>query len=243
MRKKFEKDVRDKYDVDIMGHAHWYLQSRITQHTNYDVTIDQSRYIALMCNRFMPNIGVENITERELLKYAALLPTEFVASKEDASENYMQVKELEEEFGFEYASLIGMLIYLMNTAFVLHFPITKLARFMALPGRTHFKAAKHLLNFLRCHHHQLGLTYYTDVKKSPIYELIKENSDVNPESPLILLHTHHGRIVLTLVEALEDTYCTTKEESLMEHLLYQILLQCQLLKQNTTHLRMQCKQS
>ena len=158
MRKKFEKDVCEKYDVDMMGQAHWYLQSRITQHTNYDVTIDQSRYIALMCNRFMPNIGIENITERELLKYAAPLPTEFIASKEDASENYMQVKELEEEFGFEYASLIGMLIYLMNTAFILHFPITKLARFMALPGKTHSKAATHLLKFFRCHHRKYGLT-------------------------------------------------------------------------------------
>ena len=120
-----------------------------------------------MCNKFMPNIGIKNITERELLKYAAPLPTEFVASKEDASENYMQAKELEEEFRLEYASLIRMLIYLMNTAFIIHFPITKIARFMALPGRTHFKAAKHLLNFLRCHHRQLGLTYYTDVKNLP----------------------------------------------------------------------------
>ena len=167
MRKKFERDECNKYDVDMMGQAHWHLQSRITQHTNYDFTIDQSRYIALMCNRFMPNIGIENIIKREMLKYAAPLPTECIASKADNSENYMQVKELEKEFGFEYASLIGMLIYLMNTAFILHFSITKLARFMALPGRTHFKAVKHLLNFLRCHHRQLGLTYYTDVKNSP----------------------------------------------------------------------------
>ena len=57
---------------------------------------------------------------------------------------------------------------------------------MALPGKAHFKAAKHLLNFFRCHHRQLGLTFYADVKDSSIYESIKENSDVNPESPLIL---------------------------------------------------------
>ena len=96
MRKVFGRDVCNKYDVDMMGQAHWYLQSRITQHTNYDVTIAQSRYIALMCSRFMPNIGIENITESEMLKYAAPLPTEFVASKADNSENYMQVKDLEE---------------------------------------------------------------------------------------------------------------------------------------------------
>ena len=74
------------------------------------------------------------------------LSTTFVAQKEDCSQNYVEVMELQEEFGFEYPSVIGSLIYLMNTGFALHFAITKLAKFNALPGRAHFKAVKHLLN-------------------------------------------------------------------------------------------------
>ena len=50
IRKEFEEAVTKKYDVELMGQAHWYLQSRITQSENYDVTIDQSRYVALICN-------------------------------------------------------------------------------------------------------------------------------------------------------------------------------------------------
>ena len=115
LRLKFEKDISDHFDVDLLGQAHWYLQSRITQHTNYDIGIDQSRYIALIVSRFLPSLGVEGVTDSERRKYSAPLPYDFIASKDDRSDTYLQVIALQEEFGFEYASVIGMLIYLMNS--------------------------------------------------------------------------------------------------------------------------------
>ena len=140
LRKKFEEDISDQFDVDLLGQAPWYLQSRITQHANYDIGIDQSRYIALIVSRFLPSLGVEDVTDSERKKYSAPLPYDFVANKDDRSDTYLQVIALQEEFRFEYASVIGMLIYLMNTAFLLHFPISKLGKFNSLPGRKHFKA-------------------------------------------------------------------------------------------------------
>ena len=186
MRHTFEQAVSKRYDVELMGQAHWYLQSRITQSANHDITIDQSRYIALICSRFLPSHGVENVTETERKRYAAPLPHDFVASTEDRSKTHLDVLQLQEEFGFEYASLIGMLIYLMNTAFSLHFHITKLAKFTTLPGRVHFKAAKHMLHHLRCNHLRFGVTYYADVERSPIYHLIKNETEADPDCPLAL---------------------------------------------------------
>ena len=89
LRKKFEKAISNEFDVDLLGQAHWYLQSRITQHSNYDIGIDQSRYIALIVSRFPPSLGVEGVTDAERKKYSAPLPYDFVASKEDRSENYL----------------------------------------------------------------------------------------------------------------------------------------------------------
>lgn len=109
MRKAFEAAVTKQYNVEFMGQAHWYLQARITQSANYDITIDQSRYIALICNRFLPQKGVKGVTDAERKKYAAPLPYNFVASKEDRSETYIQVLQLQEEFGFEYASVMACL--------------------------------------------------------------------------------------------------------------------------------------
>ena len=152
MRKKFEYNVGQRFDVDLMGQAHWYLQSRITQSANFDITVDQSRYIALIIARFLPQLGVDNVTDEEKKKYDTPLPHDFVATKKERSENYLEVLKLQEEFGFEYASVIGMLIYLMNTAFMLNFAISKLGKFNSLPGRKHFKALNHMLRYLRCHH-------------------------------------------------------------------------------------------
>ena len=117
---------------------------------------------------------------------AAPLPHDFVATKEDKSTSYIDVLQLQEEFGFEYPSVIGMLIYLMNTAFALHFPISKLAKFNSLPGRKHFKAVKHLLMYLRCHHTSFGLRYYSDEKESPIYKRIQEFTSADLDCPLKL---------------------------------------------------------
>ena len=186
MREWFEKCVNAQYKADFMGQAHWYLQSRITQHANFDITFDQSRYIAVICNRFLPNLGVMNVTDAERQKFSAPLPHDFVASKEDRSKNFLEVQELQEEFGFEYPSVVGMLIYLMNTAFALHFPISKLAKFNSLPGKKHFKAIKHLLMYLRCHHTKFGLRYYSDETQSPIYKRLQDYTTADLSCPLKL---------------------------------------------------------
>ena len=47
----FETKLAARFKVDIMGWAHWYLQARLTQHANYSITLDQSRYMALIATR------------------------------------------------------------------------------------------------------------------------------------------------------------------------------------------------
>ena len=83
-------------------------------------------------------------------KYSAPLPTNFVATTANLSKNQLKVLKLQEEFGFEYASVVEMLIYLMNTTFFLHFSIIKLANFTNLPGPKHFRAVKHIPHYQRC---------------------------------------------------------------------------------------------
>ena len=186
MRKKFEEAIAKRFDVDLLGQAHWYLQSRVTQSASFDITVDQSRYIALIVSRFLPNIDINNLTDAQLKKFSAPLPYDFVATKKDCSPDKECVRKLQEEFGFEYSSVIGMLIYLMNTGYYLHFAISKLGKFNALPGRVHFKALKHMIMHLVCNRLKLGVTFYSDVKRSPVYQLVKENSKANSDAPIIM---------------------------------------------------------
>jgi hypothetical protein len=49
----FEKATQGRFDVTLLGQATWYLQSRITQLADYSIILDQSRYAALVCARYL----------------------------------------------------------------------------------------------------------------------------------------------------------------------------------------------
>jgi hypothetical protein len=78
-----------------------------------------------------------------------------------------------------------MFIFSMNTFVYLHFPIRKLAKFMIRPGRTHFAAAAHLLRHLRCSTRCGGLTYYADIQKAPITQLLA-SIDAPTDFPFVM---------------------------------------------------------
>jgi hypothetical protein len=186
MRKQFEKDISSKFDADLMGQAHWYLQARISQHANGDITLDQSRYAALICNRFIPTLPLDTVTLEEFEQYERPLPDRFVATIEDQAKDMFQVKRLAEEFGYQYSSVIGMLIFAMNTFVYLHFGISKLAKFNTCPGHKHFEAVAHLLRHLRCNTRRGGLRYYANLADSPFTKLLASFDDGPTDYPLVL---------------------------------------------------------
>ncbi|KAG7339618.1 hypothetical protein IV203_025338 [Nitzschia inconspicua] len=95
--------------------------------------------------------------------------------------------KIQEEFGFEYAAAVGSLIYLMNTFVKLAFPIRKLAKFMQKPGRKHFEILKHLLHHIQCHRCSAGIKFYSDMKLSPLYQMMIETGNAaHADAPLIL---------------------------------------------------------
>ena len=104
--------------------------------------------MSLIVAQFLPQHDNTNITKEEKEKYSSPLPKTFVASKQDCSKDLVDIQTLEDEFGFQYSSAIGMLIFLLNTAAALYFAIQKLARFNTLPGKKHYKALIRLLHHI-----------------------------------------------------------------------------------------------
>jgi hypothetical protein len=62
------------------------------------------------------------------------------------------------------------------------YAVNKLAKFTRNPGKKHFEALIHLLRYLR-DNPNLGVTFYSDEKRSPIYQSLMENNIV-PRGPL-----------------------------------------------------------
>ena len=178
IRDKFEKEMCQRFDCKLLGQLHWFLKARITQHENFDITIDQSRYAASMCKRLLPSFDTIDIDNKSKLKYASMLPHNFIFTKADNSASYFALRELEDEYGIRFPVAIGCLIWVLNTYPRLQFPIRKLAKFMRAPGRNHFKALIHLLHHIRCNHTD-GLTYYSNAVDSPLANLLySQNIDI-----------------------------------------------------------------
>ena len=172
-----------EFNCSFLGQLHWYLNARIDQRANYDVTIDQSRYATGMIARFAPGYEPNKPSEPDRRKYSSPLPNEFEFTKKDCAENSFEVKRLEEEFGFRYRTLVGSMMWVTNTMPRIIFAIRKFSKFSQCPGRKHFEALRHCLHHVRCHHFT-GITFYHDVLDAPVSKLLFE-LHVDPLSPVI----------------------------------------------------------
>jgi Reverse transcriptase (RNA-dependent DNA polymerase) len=182
VRQRFETAMCKRFECKLMNQMHWFLQARITQHANFDITIDQLRYAVSMCSRFLPNHELAKPSEKDRNTYLAPLPANFVFSKKDCCADSSEYKKLVDEFGFEYPVAIGCLLWILNTYPRLQFAIRKLAKFTRSPGRLHFNAILHLLHHVRCHHNA-GLHYYSDVFDAPVSQLLFDEGIDPSKSP------------------------------------------------------------
>ena len=88
--------LKNKFDIDDMGHAHWYLQGRLIQNNDFSIQLDQSHYMSHIAARFLPEYNNINISKEEKEKYQSPLPTTFAPTKQDCSNNALEVQALEE---------------------------------------------------------------------------------------------------------------------------------------------------
>lgn len=92
-------------------------------------------------------------TKKVMTFHAAPLPSDFIPSVADCSVDEDGSKQLAVEYNIDYASCVGSLIYLGMTKVDIMYAVNKLAKFTHKPGRVHFKAMIHLLQYLRDHSH------------------------------------------------------------------------------------------
>lgn len=175
----FQKQIGDRFKVDFQGQAHCFLAMRILRDRRGNFTIDQSRYAKNIVTKHLGKMHLDAKINRPL-------PSGWEPKKNDCAKDEQEVKSLNKEFNFEYPSVIGSLIYLLNTRPDLTFAVTKLAKFMKMPGRIHFQTIVYLLKYLN-NNYNFGLKYYHDISDSPLYDLQIQN-DVDPVHPILGMH-------------------------------------------------------
>ena len=178
-----------RFDIECKPRADWYLQTRLQQDKDKNVSLDQTRYSKSMIQRFLPALANQEPTKSEMKKYQSPMKLNVSLTKDDNSKSKEEVKQLEEEFGFKYLELIGCFNWLSYTCYEEIFCIRRLCRFMNLPGRPHFLTALHLLHHFRCHPPK-PLIFYHDHMTSPVMQMLQNNPNYQD-----LLSTTEGHVV------------------------------------------------
>jgi hypothetical protein len=97
LKQWFEEATQARFDVRLMGQANWYLQSRITHCTDFSIVLDQSRYAALVLQRYLKGTSDSEVITKMRKKYSTPIPIETVFTKKDCSPTYSDVIEIQQE--------------------------------------------------------------------------------------------------------------------------------------------------
>ncbi len=106
--------------------------------------------------------------------HSTILLAEFVPSVEDCFTDEETAKALQEEYGIDFASCAGSLLYLSYTRPDITNAVVKFAKYTRCPGIVHMEAVLHLLRYLTDNMY-LGLKFYSDITMSPITRLMSSN--------------------------------------------------------------------
>jgi hypothetical protein len=56
--KRFEELIQQRFNLELMGQAHWYLSNRIHQHGNFGIELDHSRYCRAIVKKYLDSAGI-----------------------------------------------------------------------------------------------------------------------------------------------------------------------------------------
>jgi len=104
---EFEQKLQQRFNLELMGQAHWYLSTKINQLNNFDIEIDQSRYCRAIMKKYLDTAS----TKRDVAHHPTPLPLDFIPTSDNCSPDNKAVHLLETEFNIDYDSCIGSLIY------------------------------------------------------------------------------------------------------------------------------------
>jgi hypothetical protein len=169
--KAFEESLQQRFNLELMGQAHWYLATRISQLSNYDVELDQSRYCLSLIKKYLDAAGCKKVVHH----HNTPLPLGFIPTLDDCSLDEVAAEHLSVEYNVNYASCIGSLIYLTMTRMDITHAVNKLAKFSHRTGKSHFEALFHVLRYLRdnCY---LGIKFYSNLEEAPLIKMLRSQN-------------------------------------------------------------------
>ena len=91
VRENFEKKLKSRFNLTLLGKGKWYLGMRIMQHDNM-ISLDQSQYTKNITSRIEKNF------KNPIKTKDSPLPNGFIPTKDDSPINDAQKEEVKNRF-------------------------------------------------------------------------------------------------------------------------------------------------
>ena len=119
--KLFVDTLGNRFHVNFLGYAHWFMPIRISQMKDHSIPVNQDRYATYIAVKYYVNATVKVSTKF----YKTTFPADMIFTQEDVSTSDEQVEKFTREFNIHYRACIGSLIYLLSTRVDLTFYFQK----------------------------------------------------------------------------------------------------------------------
>jgi hypothetical protein len=124
-RDKFQKQLVDRFNVELQGLAHWNLAARSDQDKDFNITMHHSRYTRSIVTRFLEAAGIK----KSNMSHGRILPINYALTSKYLATTPEEFSEMQEAYNLEYASCIGSLVYLSYTRPYIIFEVNKLEKY------------------------------------------------------------------------------------------------------------------
>jgi hypothetical protein len=171
VEKEFAKLLEDRFKLELQGHSHWFLSTRLYREKDGSYILDQENYTKHVLQRYCD----EGCAWGTPSFQSTPAPIEYTYSKSNRP-NDDEKEIIEKRFnGLSMASAVSSLLYLaLNTRSDILWVVNKLAKSSSNPGIKDFEALLHCFGYLR-KYPDYAIKFYSNIEESPVYKVCKSN--------------------------------------------------------------------
>ena len=169
----FKKEIKGRFNMNILGQAHWFLQMRIHHHADGCISFDQHHFLLNLLQQFCHN---DAPTGQPKLRDTPAPPDYVFTIENQPTTSADHARICETYADLDFCSCLCMILYLAySTCADILFIICKLAKACINPGIKDFDALYWLLSYL-CKYPTYGIYFYPTATNSPVNKLLAANN-------------------------------------------------------------------
>jgi hypothetical protein len=172
IEKKLGEVLKKRFSLELQGHAHWFLGTRLYRENDGSYIIDQETYAKHVLKRYCSADTPWGLPPMQ----DTAAPIDYVYTKENRPSTDEEREEITRKYpGLSMASAVSSLLYIaINSRCDILWIVNKLAKSCSNPGMNDFAALLHCFGYLR-KYPDYAIKYYAKIEESPMYEICSRN--------------------------------------------------------------------